>query len=162
MMKRHAVPAILVCLALALGGGAGLRAEPDEEALWRSLRYDVANMRVGPSRDYPIAWVYKRKGLPVRLLRERDEWIYVEDPGGTRGWISKSQVTSERGVIVTGDTPVAMLDAPQSSGALRWRAAPGVVARLLGCREGWCEIDVAGRVGWVAARRLWGVGEAET
>jgi SH3-like domain-containing protein len=24
------------------------------------------------------------------------------------------------------------------------------------CRAGWCEVDIAGRKGWISAARLWG------
>ena len=40
--------------------------------------------------------------------------------------------------------------------ALRWRAEPGVVAKLGTCREGWCDVDIAGRKGWIQQSRLWG------
>ena len=158
MRKTQPLFAILAGFMLAVGEAGGVIAQDggQEPDTWRSLRYDVANMRVGPSREYPIAWVYKREGLPMRVLRTSDEWEYVEDPDGTKGWISESQLSSARGVVVTGDAPAAMLEEPRPGATLRWRAAPGVVARLLSCREGWCEIDAAGRTGWVEATRLWG------
>lgn len=158
MRKTQVFFPILCGVALAIGGAGGVFAQDDgqEPFTWRSLRYDVANMRVGPSREYPISWVYKRKGLPVRVLRTRDEWKYVEDPDGTRGWMSESQLSGARGVVVTGEAPVALREEPVATAALKWRAEPGVVARLIECREGWCEIDVAGREGWVEASRLWG------
>jgi SH3-like domain-containing protein len=34
-----------------------------------------------------------------------------------------------------------------------------VVGALGDCEAGWCELDVAGREGWVRAERLWGAGE---
>ncbi len=148
--------AILVALASAALSGAGLSAQVIEKPYWASLKFDRTNMRVGPSREYPIEWVYKRKGLPVRVLRSRDEWDLVQDPDGTKGWISGSQLTRARSAMVTGEGPVEMREEPRDASALRWRAAPGVVASLLSCREGWCEIDVGGRTGWVASIRLWG------
>jgi SH3-like domain-containing protein len=31
-----------------------------------------------------------------------------------------------------------------------------VVTKLKACRTGWCEVDIAGRKGWISANRLWG------
>ncbi|MEM6584461.1 MAG: SH3 domain-containing protein [Pseudomonadota bacterium] len=151
---------ILAGLCAAVLGTTSLTAQVREKPYWAALKFNETNMRVGPSREYPIDWVYKRKGLPVRVLRSRDEWDLVEDPDGTKGWISGSQLTRSRGAIVIGKEPVALREEPASSSKLRWRAEPGVVADLLSCREGWCEIDADGRTGWVKASRLWGVEKA--
>jgi SH3-like domain-containing protein len=156
MMRQHFLYAITIVL---VGTGlcpGGLDAQVIEKPYWASLKFDKTNMRVGPSREYPIEWVYKRRGLPVRVLRSRDEWDLVVDPDGAKGWISGSQLTRARSAIVIGEGPAAMLEEPQASSQLRWRAEPGVVASLLSCREGWCEIDVEGKAGWVEASRLWG------
>lgn len=124
---------------------------------WAALRYEQVNMRVGPSREYPVEWVYKRKGLPVKVVRVREGWRLVQDVAGEQGWVAASQLTPERSVLVIGEGLVDLRAGPAASTALRWRAEPGVVARHLGCREGWCEIDVEGRKGWLPAARLWGI-----
>lgn len=156
-MKTFGTPfAILGALGLAVSGASLLSAQVLEKPYWAALRFNETNMRVGPSREYPIDWVYKRKGLPVRVLRSRDEWDLVEDPEGTKGWISGSQLTRTRGALVIGEEPVAMREEPLANAKLRWRAEPGVVASLLTCRDGWCEIDAEGKTGWVPADGLWG------
>ncbi|MEM6849881.1 MAG: SH3 domain-containing protein, partial [Pseudomonadota bacterium] len=123
---------------------------------WASLRYSETNMRVGPSREYPVEWVYQRKGLPVKVLRTRDEWWLVTDVEGTKGWISRSQLTPARSVVVTGDAAIALRKVPDETGEELWQAEPGVIGKLVACEADWCEIDVAGRSGWVEAGRLWG------
>jgi SH3-like domain-containing protein len=37
-------------------------------------------MRVGPSEAYPIEWVYRRQGLPVKVVRVMQGWRLVEGP----------------------------------------------------------------------------------
>lgn len=155
-MVLRSIATILAGFLLAVSGGQIASAQTPEMPHWASLRFDETNMRVGPSREYPIDWVYRRKGLPVRVLRSRDEWELVEDPAGTRGWISGSQLSQARTAIVTGADPAAMRKEPAANAAMLWRAAPGVVATLLRCRDDWCEIDIAGRAGWVMASALWG------
>jgi len=155
-IKTQVILVILGGLVLAGFGAGNASAQNAEPPYWASLRFDKTNMRVGPSREYPIDWVYRRKGLPVRVLRSRDEWDLVEDPDGTKGWISGSQLTRARAAMIIGTDPVDLREEPQADAPMLWRAAPGVVARLLSCRDQWCEIDIEGRAGWVEARRLWG------
>ena len=159
-MKMVGTPiAILGALGLAASGASLLTAHAPEKPYWAALKFNQTNMRVGPSREYPIDWVYKRKGLPVRVLRSRDEWDLVQDPDGTKGWISGSQLTRTRAVLVIGEEPVALREEAVANSKLRWRAEPGVVASLLTCRDGWCKIDAEGRTGWLVAERLWGDGD---
>jgi len=146
-----------LCLALAFVIVCNpARAQDREVPYWASLRYDEVRMRVGPSEEYPIEWVYKRKGLPVKVVRVREGWRFVEDPEGATGWIARSQLDPQRGALVVGKGLADIRAQPAAASALRWRAEPGVVGKLGRCREGWCEIEVAGRGGWVVRERLWG------
>ncbi|MEE4339302.1 SH3 domain-containing protein [Erythrobacter sp.] len=131
-------------------------AQDRETPYWATLRFDKVNLRVGPSREYRIDWVYQRKGLPVKVVRIREGWRLVEDAEGTMGWISESQLSRSRGALIVGEGLADMREGPDPASGLRWRAEPGVVGQLQRCRDNWCEIDVAGRTGWVLADRLWG------
>jgi SH3-like domain-containing protein len=143
---------MLALMFLSVPLGAQERAVP----YWAALRYEQVNMRVGPSREYPVDWVYKRKGLPMKVVRVREGWRLVRDVAGAQGWVAASQLTPDRGVLITGEGLVDLRSGPSATAALRWRAEPGVVARLVGCRDAWCEIDAEGRKGWVPEARLWG------
>lgn len=125
---------------------------------WATMRFDEVNMRAGPSQDYPIDWVYRREGLPVKVVRLREGWRLVRDHDGVQGWISASQLSLDPGVLVIGDGLADLRAEPSASSALRWRAEPGVVGELLRCQEQFCEINASGRTGWVTMERLWGSG----
>ena len=65
---------------------------------WASLRYGEVRMRVGPSEEYPVEWVYKRKGLPVKGAAQGDLEFYangcqrsLDDPAKAR-WHEKERV----------------------------------------------------------------------
>ena len=143
----------LACLAVPAA------AQDREVPYWATLRAEEVNMRVGPSEAYPIEWVYRRPGLPVKVLRVNQGWRLVEDPDGERGWIVARLLDPDRGAIVVGDVLAEMRSAPEAGAKVLWRAEPGVVGALGDCDAGWCELDVAGREGWVRAERLWGAGE---
>lgn len=134
-----------------------LRAQQRALPYWASLRYDEVRMRAGPSEEYPIEWVYKRKGLPVKVVRVREGWRLVEDPEGTQGWIAATQLDPARGALVVGTGLTEVRAEPASVAQLKWQAEPGAVASLLRCREDWCEVDFAGRKGWIPGARLWGI-----
>lgn len=157
----------LACFALALMATTAAPLQAQERVLpyWASLKYNEVRMRVGPSEDYPIEWVYKRQGLPVKVVRLREGWRLVEDADGAQGWIASSQLHTARGALVVGAGPTEVRAEPLAGAAVRWRAEPGVVALLLRCREAWCEVNLAtvkqrkngqNVRGWIERQRLWG------
>ena len=126
---------------------------------WASIRADEVNMRVGPGEDYRIVWVYHRQQLPLKVLRMKEGWRLVQDPDGARGWMMGRFLTRTRGTIVMGKEPADMREKADDGSPLRWRLPPGVTGLLGDCGDGWCQIDVGGRRGYVAQDRLWGTGE---
>lgn len=153
-MQRAAI-ALIPLIALA----APLAAQDREVPYWATIRGSASelNMRVGPSADYPISWVYKRPGLPVKVLRVHESWRLVQDPSGTKGWVASRLLSPERGAIITGGRPVAMRDGASSDATLKWFVAAGVVGKLGDCLAGWCRLTVGAQDGWVPRSRLWGV-----
>ena len=145
----------LVLLALAVPANAQDREVP----YWATLRADEVNMRVGPSADYKIDWVYRRAGLPIKVVRLVEGWRLIEDPDGTRGWVVARLLSPDRGAIVIGEGLAEMREAAAASAPALWKAQPGVVGKLGECADGWCRFDVGGREGWVRAERLWGAGK---
>lgn len=136
-------------------------AQDREVPYWATIRASATelNMRVGPSSDYPIVWIYKRPGLPMKVVRTYESWRLVRDLEGAEGWVASRLLSPERGAIVVGKFPAEMRDERSDMSKLRWRAAPGVVGRLGNCEEGWCEFAVGKRKGWVRQNHLWGAGD---
>ncbi len=131
-------------------------AQDREVPYWASIRASELNMRVGPSADYKIAWVYHRAGLPVRVLRVMEGWRLIEDPDGEKGWVVARLLSPDRTAIVTEGSPAAMRAAPDSSAEIKWRLEAGVTGALGECSSGWCELQLDDRRGWVEENRLWG------
>ena len=146
---------LLVRLLLSVPAAAQNREVP----YWAALRDEEVRMRVGPSENFPIDWIYRRQGLPVKVVRVMQGWRLVEDPDGTRGWIHERLLTTNPGAIVVGDGLAELREAGKPGARVLWRAEPGVVGALGDCASGWCELAVGSRKGWVRAERLWGAGE---
>lgn len=154
-MLRRALFLVLALTAIAFPA----RAQDREVPYWASLRAEEVNMRVGPSENFPIDWVYKRKGLPVKVVRVREGWRLVQDPDGTQGWIVARLLNPQRTAIVVGEGLAPMRGEPEAGARLMWNAEPGVVGVLGNCQQGWCLFDVEGREAWIEESRLWGAGE---
>ena len=155
MLKRAIAAAMGLSLLIATPAGGQNRETP----YWATIDVTEANMRVGPSEEYRIDWVYKRKGLPVKVLRMREGWRLVEDPDGTKGWIAARLLSRTRGAIVTGGGLAEMRDSGSTGSELRWKLEPGVVGELGDCEQSWCEFSIGKKRGFVEASRLWGAGE---
>lgn len=151
-------PSLIVAAPLLalLAPVAARAADSDDLPYWASLTADVVNMRVGPARDYRIVWVYKRKLLPLKVIRLHEGWRLVEDPDGARGWVLSRFLSRKQTAIVQTST-AEMRDRP-GKGRLMWRAEPGVVGKVGKCEGGWCKFDVAGRAAWIEASKIWGEG----
>lgn len=147
-----------VALSLLVASAIPAAAQDRETPYWASLRSDEVNMRVGPSEDYQISWVYRRPGLPVKVVRIKEGWRLVRDPDGAEGWVVARLLSPERAALVVGQGATAMREDTSDESELRWKVEPGVVGKLGDCADGWCEFDVHGRKGYVRQNRLWGAG----
>jgi len=70
---------------------------------WLSLKYDKTYLRSGPSRQNKVLWTYKKKGLPIKVIRKKGDWYEVEMPERITGWVSSTQISFKRRVLVISD-----------------------------------------------------------
>ena len=61
-----------------------------------TLRNDVVNLRQGPSFDYPVKIIYKKKYLPVIVKDKLENFRKVIDHEKNSGWIHISQLSKKR------------------------------------------------------------------
>src|SRR5581483_4541065 len=91
-----------------------------------ALRSDDVNLRSGPGTRYPIEWVYKRRDLPVEILREFEVWRLVQDSDGIKGWVHQATLTGRRSLMVVG-AERQLRDAADDKAYPVARLKPGVV-----------------------------------
>ena len=118
------------------------------------LRKDRVRARFGPSFDYPVAYEFSMKGLPLKVIGEdRDNiWRRVEDQ---RMWIHRSMLSANSHAVV--QAPEAILrTGPGATNAARARLANGVFLKLETCEAGWCRVHAGEYRGWLPATSLWG------
>lgn len=133
-----------------------------------SLKSNRTNMRVGPGRDYKVEWMFTRKGLPIEILQEFDNWRKVRDPDGAEGWVLKSLLSGKRTAIVApwkrseAKAFVMLYTAPSESSGRVAKVKPGVIAKIDECNDGWCKMSIKGYKGYIKQAQLWGVYPDET
>jgi SH3-like domain-containing protein len=134
-----------------------------------SLKSKRVNIRIGPSTDYAVSWMYTRVGLPMEIIQEYDNWRRVRDAEGTEGWVNQALLSGERTALAAPwmrekgkDVYVNIRKEPQNSASVVAKLEPGVVMRIKECTGDWCKIDVDHVEGWVSQGEIWGAypGEA--
>ena len=124
-----------------------------------SLRSNEINVRRGPGLDYRKDWVFRRAGLPVKVIDEYGDWRRVVDSDGAGGWVYHSLLSGRRTALITAEM-ATLRDRPVETAVPVARAEQGVVVRLGECRPRWCEIGIGGVEGWVLREQLWGAAGA--
>ena len=156
MFIRGAVTALLMIAA-----AAPAVAQDKRPPYWASIASGEAMMRTGPGRNYPGIWLYKRRDLPVRVLKLYPNWRLIEDPDGAKGWMLVTLLSDRRTAIVKQGEPRPIRSEPSESASVRYRAEPGVVGRIDKCSGGWCRIEVGKRRGYISTADIWGVAPNE-
>ena len=124
---------------------------------WETLNSSDVYLRQGPGFQYPIRWVYHRRGMPVKVLRKFDVWRLVVDPAGDRGWIHEILLSGVRGFMVTAKS-VLLRARPSGTARAVAMVEHGVVGKLRACPPGpWCRVIAGGHDGWVPRSAIFGV-----
>jgi len=122
-----------------------------------SLKNSVVNGRSGPDMAYPTRFVYRQRGLPVKVIAETENWRRIEDPDGGRVWVHKINLESRRTVLVRGGGAlVLMRRSPDLSSRVEARLAEGVIGEIIDTRPAWRKIRTGRFIGWVQISQLWG------
>lgn len=134
-----------------------------------SLKSKRVNMRIGPSTDYAVSWMYMKTGMPVEIIQEYENWRRIRDADGTEGWVNQALLSGERTAVAAPwmrgkgkDIYVNMRREPQTSASIVAKLEPGVMIHIGECNGDWCKATTAQANGWVSQGEIWGAypGEA--
>ena len=67
-----------------------------KDEYFRTLRNDKVNLRQGPSFDYPIKIIYKKKFLPVLVQDSSNNFRKIRDHENNSGWIHITQISKKK------------------------------------------------------------------
>ena len=71
----------------------------NEKKEFLTLKKNEVNLRQGPSFEYPIKLVYKKKYLPVIIIDKSETWRQIKDFENNSGWIHISQLSRRKSGI---------------------------------------------------------------
>lgn len=130
-----------------------------------SLKSNRVNVRKGPSLEHPVAWEFKRLGLPVEVVDEFEHWRRVRDSDGSEGWVFHSLLSGRRTALVAPwtkeNSSIPLYARSSTSSTVIARLEPGVLGSLLACDGSWCSFSLDSVTGWIEKVKLWGVYEDE-
>ena len=124
------------------------------ENFFLMLKNSKVNVRYGPSFDYPIKFIYKKKFLPVEIIDKKENFRRIIDHKKNSGWIHISQLQKVKSVITLND--IYIFKKPSKFSKPVVKAKAGRLLLIKKCEKSWCKIETGKYSGWVEARNLWG------
>ena len=126
-----------------------------------SLKSNDANIRIGPSKNYPIEIKYIKKNYPLKVLEEYEDWRKVEDFQKNFGWIHKSLISGIRtGIVLSNDNKTIKL-LNTLNGNVIGEIGSGNIVFLEKCKIDWCLVSFGNYRGWIDKKNIWGIKEKE-
>ncbi len=121
-----------------------------------SLKFNEANLRAGPGKEYPVLWQYRLIGLPLLVDAEFGVWRKVIDLDGTTGWMHQAGLSLNRmALIQKGMSKIYQRDNPKS-GVIAV-AEKSALLELQSCPKDWCHVTTDSVRGWVERVAVWGI-----
>jgi len=127
----------------------------NESKKFLSLKNNEVNLRQGPSFEYPIKFVYKKKYLPVKILDKSETWRKIIDFENNSGWIHSSQLSKKKSAICKKNNSV-LYKKPTIFSKPIAKLEIGRLVLIKKCKLKWCKISSGNFSGWIYKNSLWG------
>jgi len=127
----------------------------NESINFLSLKNSEVNLRQGPSFEYPIKLIYKKKYLPVIILDKSETWRKISDFESNSGWVHISQLSKKKSAINIKNNSV-LYQKPTIYSKPIAKLEAGRLVLIKKCKIKWCKITSGGFVGWIVKSSLWG------
>ena len=121
-----------------------------------SIKSNEVNVRVGPSKNYPISIKYVTKNVPIEIIEEHKDWRKILDYYENTGWIKKNLLQGDRYAIIknkNNENYIYINPIGFKIGEIKHNN----IVKILKCRQNWCYISYEKYRGWMKKGNLWGV-----
>lgn len=121
-----------------------------------SLKFGKVNGRQGPTLEHSVLWQYQRRGLPLIVVAETENWRKVRDCHGEESWVRRVSLSGTRTVLTKRE--IDLRTAPREAARIKAVAQGNVLLELGHCTESdWCKVKSKdGYKGYVRRDGLWG------
>ena len=125
------------------------------EEKFLSLKKSKVNVRYGPSFEFPVKFIYKKKNLPIKQIDKKENFRRIIDHKKNSGWIHISQLKKINSVISTKDK-ILFKNSTKFSEPLA-KIREGRLLIIQKCEKEWCRVETEKIVGWIDKNGLWGL-----
>ena len=126
-----------------------------EENYYLTLRNDKVNLRQGPSLNYPIKLVYKKKFLPILIQDKSENFRKVLDHENNSGWIHVSQLSKKKAALNIFDKSI-IFQKPSIYSKPLAKLEIGRLCLVKKCKDNWCKVKTGDFSGWIKKQNLKG------
>ncbi len=126
-----------------------------EENYYLTLRNDKVNLRQGPSLNYPIKLVYKKKFLPILIQDKSENFRKVLYHENNSGWIHVSQLSKKKAALNIFDKSI-IFQKPSIYSKPLVKLEIGRLCLIKKCKDNWCKVKTGDYSGWIEKQNLKG------
>ena len=119
-----------------------------------SLKNKLVNVRYGPSFDYPIKYVYKKKYLPIEVIDKKENFRRIIDFKKNSGWIHISQLKKSNSLIILENK--ILFKKPSKYSKPLAKLEKGRLLIIKKCKNKWCQVTTDNYKGWIDTINIWG------
>ena len=127
----------------------------NESTNFLTLKKNEVNLRQGPSFEYPIKLIYKKKYLPVIILDKSGPWRKIRDFENNTGWIHTVLLSKKKAAINIKNNSI-LFEKPTIYSEPIARIEIGRLILIKKCKVKWCKITSGKYGGWIFKYSLWG------
>ena len=127
----------------------------NENKKFLTLKNIEVNLRQGPSFEYPIKLIYKKKYLPVIIIDKSETWRQIKDFEKNSGWIHISQLSKKKSAINAKNNSILYKKSTIYSEPIA-KLEIGRLVLIKKCKDKWCKITSGDYSGWIFQSSLWG------
>ena len=127
----------------------------NEKKEFLTLKKNEVNLRQGPSFEYPIKLIYKKKYLPVIILDKSGPWRNIKDFENNTGWIHIVLLSKKKSAINIKNNSI-IYKKPTIYSKPIVKLEVGRLVLIKKCKTKWCKITSGGYSGWIFKDSLWG------
>ena len=125
-----------------------------EKNYFLMLKNNKVNVRYGPSFDYPIKYVYKKRFLPVKIIDKKENFRRIIDHKKNSGWIHRTQLKKSKSLIVLEDKLIFKENSRFSEPLVKVKK--GRLLFVKKCLLEWCSVKTDNYSGWIELENVWG------
>jgi len=119
-----------------------------------SLKNKLVNVRYGPSFDYQIKYVYKKKYLPIEVIDKKENFRRIIDFKKNSGWIHISQLKKSNSLIILENK--ILFKKPSRFSKPLAKLEKGRLLIIKKCKNKWCQVTTDNYKGWIDTANIWG------